>query len=68
MNNCSLFTADRMTHLKIVVVSLACATLAAGIGVAARVSEGAAPARMEATIMKPAKPMTAANAEELTIR
>ena len=39
MNNFSLFTADRMTHLKIVVVSLVCATLVAGIGVAARVND-----------------------------
>ena len=29
MNNTSMFTADRMTHLKIVVVSLVCATLVA---------------------------------------
>ncbi len=33
MNNFSLLTADRVTHLKIVVVSLICATLVAGIGV-----------------------------------
>ena len=39
MNNSSMFTADRMTHLKIVVVSLVCATLVAGIGIAARVTD-----------------------------
>ena len=40
MNNSSLFTADRMTHLKIVVVALVCATLVAGVGIAARVTDG----------------------------
>jgi hypothetical protein len=70
MNNFSLFTADRMTHLKIVVVSLVCATLVAGIGVAARVNDGAAGAsgRMEATVIKPSKPITAATSEDRTVR
>ena len=40
MNNTSMFTADRMTHIKIVVVALVCATVVAGIGVASRVSDG----------------------------
>ena len=39
MNNTSMFTADRMTHLKIVVVSLVCATVVAGIGVTARMTD-----------------------------
>jgi ABC-type proline/glycine betaine transport system permease subunit len=69
MNNFSLFTADRMTHLKIVVVSLLCATLVAGIGVAARVNDaGMANTRMEATVMKASKPITAATSEDRTVR
>jgi hypothetical protein len=36
MNNTSLYTADRATHLKIVVVALIAATAIAGIGIAAR--------------------------------
>jgi ABC-type proline/glycine betaine transport system permease subunit len=52
MNNSSMFTADRMTHLKIVVVSLVCATLVAGIGVAARVTDTASTGRLEATVIK----------------
>ena len=67
MNNASLLTADRMTHLKIVVVSLVCATLIAGIGVANRVTEGS-DGRIEATVIKAPKPVTAAKAEDLTIR
>jgi hypothetical protein len=31
-----MFTGDRMTHLKVLVVSLVCATVVAGIGIAAR--------------------------------
>ncbi len=68
MNNSSLFTADRMTHLKIVVVSLVCATLVAGIGIAARVSDGTTGnGRMEATVIKAPVPVTAA-ADGNTVR
>jgi hypothetical protein len=70
MNNSSLLTADRMTHLKIVVVSLVCATLVAGIGVAARVTDGISMgnSRMEATVIKIGKPVTAATTEDRTVR
>ena len=67
MNNSSLLTADRMTHLKIVVVALVCATLVAGIGVAARgsvVGNG----QMEATVMKVGKPVTASTGDARTVR
>jgi Na+-transporting NADH:ubiquinone oxidoreductase subunit NqrC len=69
MNNSSLLTADRMTHLKIVVVSLVCATLVAGIGVAARVTDGATAGngRMEA-VLKIGKPVTASTTEDRTVR
>jgi hypothetical protein len=66
MNNSSLLTADRMTHLKIVVVSLVCATLIAGIGIASRVTESSADSRIE--VIKAARPMTAATAADHTIR
>ena len=67
MNNFSLFTADCMTHLKIVVVGLVCATLVAGIGLAARIND-AASGQMETTLVKAAKPVTAAAGEHRTIR
>jgi hypothetical protein len=60
MSNSSMFTADRATHLKIVVVSLVCATLVAGIGVAARVADTANDGRLEATVVKAGTPVTAA--------
>lgn len=60
MNNSSMFTADRMTHLKIVVVSLICATLVAGIGVAARLADTAGNGRLEASVIRAVPPVTAA--------
>jgi hypothetical protein len=72
MNNSSLLTADRMTHLKIVVVSLVCATLVAGVGVASRFNGGGATMagsdRMEATVIKIGKPVTASTTESSTVR
>jgi ABC-type proline/glycine betaine transport system permease subunit len=67
MNNSSLFTADRATHLKIVVVSLLCATLVAGIGIAARVTD-TSNVRMEASVVKAGKPVTAATTNGNSIR
>jgi ABC-type proline/glycine betaine transport system permease subunit len=66
MNNTSMFTADRSTHLKIVVVSLFCATLVAGIGVAARVSDTAS-GGLQATVIKAGPPVTAST-DSSTIR
>jgi len=37
--NHSMYSADRSTHLKIVVVGLLCATLVAAVGIFAHVSE-----------------------------
>jgi hypothetical protein len=67
MSNFSLFTADRMTHLKIVVVALSCATLVASISVAARITDTAG-GPIEATVIKADKPVTAAVGENRTIR
>ena len=62
MNNTSMFTADRTTHLKIVVVSLICATVVAGIGIAARVSDSAAAnGRFEASVIRAGTPVTASS-------
>jgi len=66
MNNSTLWTADRATHLKIVVVALACATLIAGLGLASRLNKEET--RVEMGIVKPAKPLTAAGGENYTIR
>lgn len=70
MNNSSMLTADRMTHLKIVVVSLVCATLVAGVGIAARITDSAAPAnsRLEASVIRVTAPVTAATSDASTVR
>ncbi len=69
MNNSSMFTADRTTHLKIVVMSLVCATLVAGIGIAARMSDGpASNGRIEATVVRATAPVTAAAPDVSTVR
>lgn len=68
MHNSSLLNADRMTHLKIVVVALMCATLVAGVGVAARVTDGSGTAGMEATVVKVGAPVTASTSLERTVR
>lgn len=68
MNNFSMLSADRMTHLKVVAVALVCATLVAGIGVAARVTDAAGDGRIEATVIKAGKPMTASKSNDSTIR
>ena len=60
MNNTSMFTADRMTHLKIVVVSLVCATRVAAVGVTSRIAD-AGNGRLEETVIKAGTPMTASN-------
>ena len=64
MNNFSLLAANRVTHLKVVVVALVFATLVAGIGFAARVTDGSG----IITVIKDGKPVTASTAETRTIR
>jgi hypothetical protein len=49
-----------MTHLKIVVVSLVCATVVAAVGVTSRVADGGN-ARLESTVIKAGTPMTASS-------
>ena len=64
MNNSSMFTADRMTHLKIVVVALVCATVVAGVGIAARVTDSG----LQATVIKATAPVTAATTDGNSVR
>jgi hypothetical protein len=71
MNNSSMFTADRTTHLKIVVVALIAAILVAGIGVTARVADyGNGTTGMQASgpALKAGQPVTAATRDGITIR
>ena len=57
MNNSSFFTADRTTHLKIVVVSLLASIAVMAVGIAARpqITTGT----QQATVYKPPKAVVA---------
>jgi hypothetical protein len=72
MNNSSLTSADRATHVKIVAVSLIAGMLVIGVGVAARSDLGATSVngRMEATgpIIKVGKPTAVTTSETSAIR
>ena len=54
MNNSSMFTADRMTHLKIVVVALVAGIAVAAFGISARTS---ADYSQTAQVVKAGKPV-----------
>jgi len=63
--NHSMYSADRGTHLKIVVIGLLCATVVAAIGIFANVSNldlGTAP------LVKAGQPTTTASSHAATIR
>ncbi len=68
--NHSLLTADRATHLKIVVVALIAATVVVSIGVSAHVTrvETAAGARSNGPVMRAGKPTTYTHRDAPLIR
>ena len=69
--NHSMFSVDRPTHVKIVVVALLGATLVAGIGIAARMSgRDAGATRIEAhmPVIKAGAPVTVSSSETRAIR
>jgi hypothetical protein len=60
MKNTSIFTADRMTHLKIVVVALIGATVVASIGIAARMTDRTMTSKgLEANVIMAGAPVMA---------
>jgi hypothetical protein len=68
--NWSLYTADRATHLKIVVVALVAGTLIAGFGIATRdlnLGTDILTARGP-TVQQPADPLLFTSTETTTIR
>ena len=70
MNNYTLATADRLTHLKIVVVSLIAGIIVVGIGIAARPELPDMSTRLEARapVLKAGKPVVWTQADKVTIR
>jgi len=70
MNNYTLTTADRRTHLKIVAVSLIAGIAVVAIGIAARPELPDMSTRLEARapVLKPGKPVVWTHADQVTIR
>jgi hypothetical protein len=70
MNNYNLATADRLTHLKIVVVSLIAGIVVVGIGIAARPDLPDMSTRLEARApaLKAGKPVVWTQADQITVR
>jgi hypothetical protein len=69
--NHSLYSADRATHLKIIIVALVAGTMVAGIGVAARMdSTGGATAAVKADkpVLKAGKPVIYTHSETTAVR
>ena len=69
MNNYTLRTADRLTHLKIVAVSLIAGIIVVGVGIAARPNLPDMSTRLEARapVLKAGQPITWSSSDTITI-
>ena len=65
--NHSIYSADRSTHLRIVVVALVAGIAVAGFGIAARTGSGAGVAQT-ATVIKAGKPVVVTNSGASVVR
>ena len=68
MSNASFFTADRTTHLKIVVVSLLAATAVMAVGITARPHVTVDDAQQQANVYKPQKAVMATSEATQEVR
>lgn len=71
MNNSTIFTADRTTHLKVVVVSLLLSIAVLVVGVAARNTTAAdSTARIQTAgpVLKVGKPIAISHSDAIAIR
>ncbi len=70
MNNYSIASADRTTHLKVVVVSLIAGIIVVGVGIAARPNLPDMSTRLEARapVLKAGQPVIWTSSEQTTIR
>jgi hypothetical protein len=68
MNNFSIFTADRGTHVKIVVVSLIASIIVMAVGITARTSTDTASVQTSSVVVKATKPVMATTTGAGTIR
>ncbi|WP_068015467.1 hypothetical protein [Rhodoplanes sp. Z2-YC6860] len=70
MNNTTIHTADRLTHIKIVVVALVAGIAVVGVGIAAHKSQPDMSAQLEARapVLKAGQPVIWSGNEARTIR
>ena len=71
MNNSTIFTADRNTHVKIVAIALVASVLIAAMGIAARTTTASdSTVRVQATgpALKAGRPVTVSHSETTVIR
>jgi hypothetical protein len=66
--NHSFYSADRMTHLKIVVVALVAAIGVAGLGISAHVTAGDSYAQASTPVVKATRTMMLTSSEQQVIR
>ena len=66
--NHSFYSADRMTHLKIVVIALVAATAVAGIGISARVNSDSYAQAERTHVIKAGKPVMVTTSGEQVVR
>ncbi|MGA7809369.1 hypothetical protein [Bradyrhizobium sp.] len=65
--NHSIYSADRSTHLKIVVVALVAGIAVAGLGISARTTSDDGYTQT-ARVIKAGKPMTVSSSDAMTVR
>jgi hypothetical protein len=65
--NHSIYSADRMTHLKIVVVALIAGVAVAGFGISARINSDEGYTQ-SARVIKAGKPVTVTSSEATVVR
>jgi len=66
--NHSIYSADRSTHLKIVVVALVAGIAVAGFGISARTTSSDEGYTQTARVLKAGKPVAITSAETSTVR
>ena len=66
--NHSIYSADRMTHVKIVVVALVAAILVAGFGISARTGSSDDGLTQTARVMKAGKPVVITSSGNTIVR
>ena len=69
--NHSMYSADRMTHLKIVVVALIAGTMVAGIGVASRMTadtNGSTRLEAQIPVIKAGQPVIVSKSDTRAVR